>query len=349
MLSSDVLTCILSFQMLETSSTWNNLPSMVKPRSKDLVDQLLKSKADSTSSRYSKEIEKFCKWCKSFSVEPRPPFTVALVIAYLSKVYGKSKSYSSLVLTHSALKWFHSFLPDMVANPFDSPICHNLLEAAKRCKAPIEKKSPVTPVMIKEIIDQYGSPSANLKDLRLACLCSLGFAGFFRYNELSNILPCHLEFFPGYLKVFVPRAKNDVYREGNYVYISRLNNHYCPVVLLERYIHMADIDPTSTAALFRQVRLFKSINRYKLCGDKLSYSRCRELFKNCLKDLGYNEKLYGLHSLRSGGATAAVKNNVNLSERLLKLHGRWKSDSAKDMYILEDTSKRLAVSSHLGV
>ena len=52
--------------------------------------------------------------------------------------------------------------------------------------------------------------------------------------------------------MFVPRAKNDVYREGNYVYISRLHNHYCPVDLLESYIHVADIDPTSTAALFRQ-------------------------------------------------------------------------------------------------
>ena len=30
--------------------------------------------------------------------------------------------------------------------------------------------------------------------------------------------------------------------------------------------------------------------------------------------------------------TAAVINNPNLSERLLKLHGKWKSDIAKDMY-----------------
>ena len=55
-------------------------------------------------------------------------------------------------------------------------------------------------------------------------------------------------------------------------------------------------------------------------------------------------KKFGLHSLRSGGATAAVINNRNLSERLLKLHGRWKSDIAKDMYILEETQNRLAVS-----
>ena len=45
-----------------------------------------------------------------------------------------------------------------------------------------------------------------------------------------------------------------------------------------------------------------------------------------------------------------VSNSTNLSERLLKLHGRWKSDCAyKDMYVLEDVSKRLEVTANLGL
>ena len=99
----------LYFQMLETSSSWNSLPSMVKPNAKDLVDQLLKSKAD------------------------------------------------------------------MVSNPFDSPICHNLLEAAKRRKAPIQKKSPVTAVMIKSIVDQPVSQSqgSQISLLMFTRLCGV--------------------------------------------------------------------------------------------------------------------------------------------------------------------------------
>ena len=54
-------------------------------------------------------------------------------------------------------------------------------------------------------------------------------------------------------------------------------------------------------------------------------------------------------ALGPGGATAAVINNRNLSERLLKLHGRWKSDIAKDMYILEETQNRLSVTCNLGL
>lgn len=80
-----------------------------------------------------------------------------------------------------------------------------------------------------------------------------------------------------------------------------------------------------------------------------TYTRCREVFKSCLKDLGLDCKLCGLHSLRSGGATSVVSNSTSLSERLLKLHGPWKSDCAKDVYVLEDVSECLEITDNLGL
>ena len=45
---------------------------------------------------------------------------------------------------------------------------------------------------------------------------------------------------------------------------------------------------------------------------------------------------YGLYSLRSSGVTSVVSNDISktVSERLfvLKLHGHWKTNEAKDMY-----------------
>ena len=42
--------------------------------------------------------------------------------------------------------------------------------------------------------------------------------------------------------------------------------------------------------------------------------------------------------------TAAVLNSTNLiPERLLKIHSRWKSDAAKDMYVDESLENRLHV------
>ena len=38
----------------------------------------------------------------------------------------------------------------------------------------------------------------NLKDVRIAALCSLACAGFFRHNKLCNIAPNHIEFHSEY-------------------------------------------------------------------------------------------------------------------------------------------------------
>ena len=133
----------------------------------------------------------------------------------MSKVYNQSQSYFSLVLIHSALKWYHSFLPFVHQNPFDSKILSNFLESEKRYKPTINRKVPVSPDMIKAIVNKYATSAASLQDLRLACSCTLGFAAFLRFDELSNIVPLHLTITSDYWKIFIPHVKNDVYREGN--------------------------------------------------------------------------------------------------------------------------------------
>ena len=257
-----------------------------------------------------------------------------------------------MVLVHAALKWLHSFIPDDGPNPLDNACCKNMImiECAKRTRShPVNKKKPVDPAIIRRIIDRHGAEEASLKDLRIAAISSLGFAGFFRFNELANIQPNHLTFYDGFLKILVPQSKTDVYREGNYVYIAKLESKYCPVSILCRYIEAANLDLSSQLPLFRP--LTKKKSGYSLRNGKLSYTRCREIFKATLKDLGYGPRDYGLHSLRSGGATAVISNDVSssVSERLLKLHGRWKTDQAKDMYVLESESNRLSVTKYLGI
>ena len=66
---------------------------------------------------------------------------------------------------------------------------------------------------------------------------------------------------------------------------------------------------------------------------------------SALRTVGYDESLYGLHSLRSGGVSAAAKNNV--SDRLLRAHGRWASDRSKDGYIQDELYNKLLVSRNL--
>ena len=168
---------------------------------------------------------------------------------------------------------------------------------------------------------------------------------FFRYDELCNIAPKHIEFLSDYIRIFVPRSKTDVYREGNFVFISAFGSKSCPVGVLQCYLDLSRIDLSSPLPLFRPLVLHSSTCSYTLRSEKISYTTCRVILRDSLTHLGCNPNDYGLHSLRSGGITAAARYSTNLiPERLLKIHGRWKSDSAKDMYVEESLENRLHVS-----
>ena len=47
------------------------------------------------------------------------------------------------------------------------------------------------------------------------------------------------------------------------------------------------------------------------------------------------------------GATAAA--NAGVPDRLFKSHGRWVSETAKDMYVKDCINSKLSVSSSLGL
>ena len=93
-------------------------------------------------------------------------------------------------------------------------------------------------------------------------------------------------------------------------------------------MHEAKLTPTSDLQLFSP--LSKTKSGYMMRSSRLSYSLSREIFKEALGVLGCDPKVYGLHSLRSGEITLVVNNNDSkiVSERLLKMHDRWKTDVA---------------------
>ena len=76
----------------------------------------------------------------------------------------------------------------------------------------------------------------------------------------------------------------------------------------------------------------------------LTASRYRSLGTD-FSQLGYSTELFGLHSLRSGGATAVA--NAGVNDRLFKRHGRWSSDKAKDGYVKDNLEALLSVSKSL--
>ena len=216
------------------------------------------------------------------------------------------------------------------------------MEGCKRLAAnsvSSKKRLPICPEHLHALVLKFAGVDASLLDIRDVCICLVAFAGFFCFNELANIKWCDVVFSDTYFSLFIPRGKSDQYGSGATRVITRTGNPTCPFGMLSRYAKLSGDSLNSTQFVFRS--LYKSKDgRYALRdGSNLSYSRARELFINKFKAIGLDMRLYGLHSLRIGGAIAAANND--LPDRVIKKHGRWKSENAKDIYCREDIQHQL--------
>ena len=116
--------------------------------------------------------------------------------------------------------------------------------------------------------------------------------------------------------------------------------------MMERYCHLADIQGDGDKHLFRGLSRTKGGHRLRASGG-LSYTRVRELVLEKIAAIGLDPKQFGLHSLRSGGASAAA--NAGVPDRWFKRHGRWLSENTKDGYIKDKLEDRLSVSKNIGL
>ena len=114
-------------------------------------------------------------------------------------------------------------------------------------------------------------------------------------------------------------------------------------------LEVVRIPPCSQDYVFRSLRYDTRSKENVLSSKPLSPGRAREIFKEKLEAIGVDHDSCGFsnHSIKSGGATAAA--NLNVPDRLFKVHGRWKSDSANDGYVCDKADSRLFVPLNIGI
>lgn len=322
---------------------------------KDLADKmdllptlLLESKSQNTTSTYFRGFLKWKQWAYSNGLGSGDilPARALHVGLYLASLIQTSNSPSTVIHAFYSLKWIHS-MGDFVC-PTNSPLVRNILEAGKRkLSKPVNKKEPITIEIIGKVYDVMYE-KGNAYKLRTICAILIGYAGFLRSQEILGIRRCDIVFEPCYMSIFVEKSKTDVYRDGSWVIIAKTNNKLCPVNNLLEYILLLDIENEhSEDGIFCDLSACK--NGYKMRSDRktISYTTLRELFKTAIKPHVVDVSKYGLHSLRSGGATRAA--NTGINDRLFKRHGRWRSEQAKDGYVKDSMDSRLSVSKSLGL
>ena len=189
--SSKINRYVFLFQVLIRSHVWSRETSV--PTRRSLIQHCMLSRAQSTISKYMREVKLFFQHQLAQNRPCSLPANLMDVSIYLSYVLDQHKV-SSAGMAYAALKWVHSLLPASI-NPLDAAICTNLVKAEKRLRpGPVRKKEPATPELLASIVSSYAHNGASLKDLRLATMCVLSFVGLFRSAELLSIKACESPF-----------------------------------------------------------------------------------------------------------------------------------------------------------
>lgn len=318
----------------------------IKDLALSLPEVVMSARAPLTTKKYESGWSKWLDWCKNkdeVMTVPANPFFVAIYINYVLKT---SNNNGALVAAFYGIRWGHHI--NGAISPTEHPFVRMAYDGAVRLceKKPKTPKDPISPEIIKFLFEQVNSEC--LLELRFLVMCALGFFGFFRIeDELLTVKLYNVKITETHLEVFLEKSKNDQHRDGKTVYISKLDSKYCPVKILQRFFSQGEISLDFHKDMFLIPRLIKIKSGHRVHKTLgISYSRAREIFKENIEKLDI-EGNFGLHSFRSGGASAAAENNVD--KRLISKHGRWKTEKARNGYIRDSVENRLKISQNLGL
>lgn len=303
---------------------------------------ILDSRADSTVDKYTYQVKAFRDFCtqKGFLCNPAHSIHVAM---YLSNLIDIGKSDSVITAAFYGIKWYHNI--NDFADPTENVIVKSMLECAKRTNSrPRTKKDIISSDHLKELCNMF-SDSSDVIVLRDLTMILLSYAGFLRFDEVSNLRRNDISIKSEYLSLSIKKSKTDIYRGGKEVLISRGQTSACPVTMLQRYLDCINEKFNSDSYIFRPACRSRQKCFLIHKNKKLSYTRAKECIVSKLKLVAPDLHL-GTHSLRASGATTAA-NAEGISDRCLKRHGRWKSDLAKDGFIDDSLEKKLFVTKQL--
>ncbi|XP_069141252.1 uncharacterized protein [Argopecten irradians] len=310
---------------------------------KKMAGFILKARSDKTVEKYYNAFKRWETFAKQDNVchLPAQPVQVALYLTHILDTGGSGTMVTAAIY---GIKWAHSI------NGFEDPTVNsfvkNLMEAAKRqVRAPRRKKDCVSADMLICLCDIHKDSRdiSVVRDLAMIVLC---FAGFLRYNELSELRCEDVSFHESCLKLNIRKSKTDQYRLGNEVVIAKGKTVACPYLMFKRFMGLSGATVSSKDYLFKPLFRSKAECKQIYKQKPLSYTRARECVVKRLNEVSKGLDL-GLHSLRAGGATEAANGNVN--ERCWKRHGRWRSDVSKDGYVADSLQNRLEVTKQLGL
>lgn len=330
---------------------------------------VVSSRKATTLRSYLGPIRKFEQWCASRAPArcslPACPTTVALyLVSEHERCVANHLTYAVIKRASAAIFTMHELFC------YDPPTKHVLPKlvraGSKRVlgQAVLNRKEPFTADMMVAVAELYAGPGSAAARVMLVALLVLCFAGGFRFSDVADVLVQDVSFHaatasvPEHMRVYVRERKNDQYRESDTVPIIVGQSAACPVRLVQRVIQQGNL--ARGDFLFRGFTGARAeATAYKACKfleppERLAYDQARShclrlLAKVCGVPFAECSKVYGMHSGRSGAATAAVPHGFGGQRDLLCCQMGWRDPRSAARYVKEDVAARLRISASVGL
>ena len=148
------------------------------------------------------------------SVLPLEPLVFSL---FLAKLIQENKSVSTINSALYRVSWVQKKLgqPQVTDNPFVTQVA----DAAPRILAgPPARKKPLTADQVMRILSRL--VKGSLADVQAAVIFAMGFFGFLRWDDLSNLAVDDLLFADSHVALFLLERKYVQFLEGSSVFIA---------------------------------------------------------------------------------------------------------------------------------
>ena len=267
---------------------------------------MMAARSDSTVCKYYNSFKRWQQFCNQNNFCDLPAGSIHVAV-FLTKLLDTGSTHHVILAAVYGIKWAHEI--NGLDDPTNNAFVRNLHEAAKRTTGhKTVKKDVVTADMIIDLCNNFVN-SNDVIVIRDLCMITTAFAGFLRYDELSSIRCKDLNIQPDYFVISIQKSKTDQYRTGDEVSIAKGSSSACPYNMLLRFMSVAGVTSDSNHFLFKPANRTKNVCKLITKDKKLSYSRARECILKMLGSVAPNGN-FGVHSLRSGGATTAAKKEV---------------------------------------
>lgn len=292
-------------------------------RTAETVEAFLgKARAPATMATYGVQRTQFLQFCELLGVHGEERFTADVLCRW---VMGRSANDYKMSTIELGLYAIADWLPrrGMLA---DVDVVLALRAAARRPSAVRRQKQPILLSILRQLVPCLPAYWRQARDF---AFWLLAWYGMFRGAEVVSLTWADVTARDRGLVIFVASSKTDQAGQGQYVFLSCAEDEVlCPLRALRR---LAEFQPSDSPL---QGPVFPV---HQDAAAPVSKRTMLGRLHRALSAEGYPPELFGLHSLRSGGATTASVGGV--PERLIKIQGRWVSDVVR-LYMCALPSER---------